>query len=100
MFRYHFLGHFLAELNEICCGSLLNSILKKRTEGNFFKHSDFVFIQQNLNFFFDFCVFYTQNMIKNVLCNKRKNASVRFFICMSSVCVQLFTAFEEAVLKL
>ena len=28
MFRYHFLGHFLAELNEICCGSLLNSILK------------------------------------------------------------------------
>ena len=39
-------------------------------------------------------------MIKNVLCNKRKNASVRFFICMSSVCVQLFTAFEEAVLKL
>ena len=28
MFRYHFLSHFLAELNEICCGSLLNSILK------------------------------------------------------------------------
>ena len=28
VFRYHFLGHFLAELNEICCGSLLNSILK------------------------------------------------------------------------
>ena len=28
MFRYHFLGHFLAELIEICCGSLLNSILK------------------------------------------------------------------------
>ena len=40
-------------------------------------------------------------MNKNVLCNKRKNDSVIFFICcMSSMCVQLFTAFEEAVLKL
>ena len=39
-------------------------------------------------------------MIKNVLCNKNKNASERFFICMSSMCVQLFTAFEEMVLKL
>ena len=29
MFRSHFRGHFLAELNEICCASLLNSILKK-----------------------------------------------------------------------
>ena len=28
VFRYHFLSHFFAELNEICCGSLLNSILK------------------------------------------------------------------------
>ena len=28
VFRNHFLGHFLAELNKICCGSLLNSILK------------------------------------------------------------------------
>ena len=28
MFRYHFLGHLSAELNEICCGSLLNSVLK------------------------------------------------------------------------
>ena len=44
-------------------------------------------------------MFFTQNMIKNVLGNKNKNASVRFFICMSSMCVQLFTAFEEAVLK-
>ena len=39
-------------------------------------------------------------MIKNVLCNQSNNASVRFFICMSSMFVQLFTAFEEAVLKL
>ena len=39
-------------------------------------------------------------MIENVLCNKNKNASVRFFICMSSMCVQLFTAFEEPVLRL
>ena len=28
MFRYHFLGHVLAEFNLICCGSLLDSILK------------------------------------------------------------------------
>ena len=41
-----------------------------------------------------------KKIIKNVLCNKSKNASVRFFICISSMCVQLFTAFEEAVLKL
>ena len=39
-------------------------------------------------------------MIKNVIFNKSKNASVRFFIYMSSMCVQLFTAFEEEVLKL
>ena len=45
-------------------------------------------------------VFFTQTMITNVLCNKNQNGSVRFFICMSSMCVQLFTAFEEAVLKL
>ena len=31
---------------------------------------------------------------------KVKTLTVRFFICMSSMCVQLFTAFEEAVLKL
>ena len=46
------------------------------------------------------CEFFTQKMIKNVLCNKGKNAYVRFFICMSSMCVQHFTAFEEAVFKL
>ena len=39
-------------------------------------------------------------MIKNLIFNKSKNASVRFFIYMSSKCVQRFTAFEEAVLKL
>ena len=38
-------------------------------------------------------------MIKNVLCNKNQNASVRFFICMSSMCVQLFTAFEEPLVS-
>ena len=74
MFRYHFLRHFLAELNEICCGSLLNSIRI-------------------------LCVFFTQNMIKTVLCKKSKNASVSVLICVSSMCVQLFTAVEEAVLK-
>ena len=39
-------------------------------------------------------------MMKNLIFNKTKNASVRFFIDMSSMCVQLFTAFEEAVFKL
>ncbi len=46
------------------------------------------------------CVFFIQKMIKNVIFNKSKNASVRFFIYMSTMCAQLFTAFEEAVLKL
>ena len=36
-------------------------------------------------------------MIKNLILNKTKNASVRFFIYMSSRCVQLFTAFEEVI---
>ena len=43
---------------------------------------------------------FTQKIIKNVIFNKTKNTSVRFFIYMSSRCVQIFTAFEEAVLKL
>ena len=47
--------------------------------------------------FFD--VFHTK-MIKNLIFNKTKNTSVRFFIYMSSRCVQIFTAFEEVVLKL
>ena len=96
MFRYHFLGHFLAELNEICCGSLLNSILKTyRRKFRFFFYSTKSKILSNFVH-----VFFTQKTIKNVLCNKSKNASVRFFIDMSSMCVQRFTAFEEAVLKL
>ena len=37
---------------------------------------------------------------KNVIFNKTKNTRVRFFMHMSSRCVQLFTAFEAAVLKL
>ena len=44
--------------------------------------------------------FGTQNMIKNLIFNKTKNISVRFFTDMSSRGVQLFTAFEEVVLKL
>ena len=39
-------------------------------------------------------------MIKNILFNKTKNPRVRFFIYMSSMCVQLFTVFEVAVLTL
>ena len=38
-------------------------------------------------------------MVKNLIFNKTKNTSVRFFIYMSSRCVQIFTAFEEVVLK-
>ena len=39
-------------------------------------------------------------MIKNLIFNKTKNTFVRFFIYMSSMCVQIFTALEEVVLKL
>ena len=39
-------------------------------------------------------------MVKNVIFNKTKNTRVRFFIYMSSMCVQYFTAFEVPVLKL
>ena len=49
---------------------------------------------------FSNCVFFKKKMIKNLIFNKSKNASVCFFIYMSSVFVQRFTAFEEAVLKL
>ena len=37
---------------------------------------------------------FLKKKIKNVIFNKIKNASVRFFIYMSSMCVQSFTAFE------
>ena len=46
------------------------------------------------------CVFFTHKIIKNVIFIETKNTCVRFFIYMSSKCVQLFTAFEIAVLKL
>ena len=46
-------------------------------------------------------MFFTQRIIKNVLCNKSKNASVLYVsLCVCLPCVQFFTAFEEAVLKL
>ena len=99
MFRYHFLGHFLPELIEICCGSLLNSIIK-RTEGNFLKHYEYFFSPKNLKCCQICLMFFTQKMIKNLIFNKTKNTSVRFFIYMSVRCVQIFTAFEEVVLKL
>ena len=51
-------------------------------------------------FSLEFCVVFSHKNIKNVSCNENKNASVGVFICMYSMDVQLFTAFEEAVLKL
>ena len=45
-------------------------------------------------------MFHTHNYLKSVLCDKSKNASVRCFMCMSSMCVQLFTVFKEEVLTL
>ena len=56
MFRGHFLGNFLAELNEICWGSLLNSILKTHTRK---------FLKTFMNIFYavKFCVFFTKKMI-------------------------------------
>ena len=44
-------------------------------------------------------MFFTQKMIKNLIFNKTKNTSVRFFTYMSSRCVQIFTTFEEVVLQ-
>ena len=99
MFRYHFHGHFLAELIEICCGSLLNSILKTYRR-KFLKTYEYFSPQNILNVVKKNLMFFTQKMIKNVIFNKTKNTSVRFFIYMSSRCVQIFTAFEEVVLKL
>ena len=85
MFRYHFLGRFFAELIEICCGSLLNNILKT-TEGNFLKHYEYVLTPKNLKRHI-FGVFFKKKIIKNYLIfNKTKNASVRFFICLLCVC--------------
>ena len=92
MFRYHFLSHFLAELNEISCGSLLNSILKTYRRKFFYSTKS-----EKIS---NLCCVFHAKIIENVLCNKSKNASVHFFIHMSSMCVQLFTAFEVAVLKL
>ena len=46
-----------------------------------------------------FCVCFKKKKIKNLIFNKSKNASVRFFIDMSSMCVHIFTAFEESVLQ-
>ena len=100
MFRYHFLGHFLAELIEICCGSLLNSIVKTYRR-KFLKTLWIWFHPGNkMKCCQICCVFFTQKMIKNVIFNKTKNTRVRFLIYISSMCVKLFTAFEEAILKL
>ena len=38
-------------------------------------------------------------MIEYIIFNKTKNTYVHFFIYMTSLCVQLFTAFEPVVLK-
>ena len=48
----------------------------------------------------NFCCFSPKKLLKMYYATKVKNASVRFLICMSSMCVQLFTAVEVAVLKL
>ncbi len=46
-------------------------------------------------------MFFTLKLIKNVIFNKTKNTRVvTFYIYMTSMCVQLFTAFEIPVLKL
>ena len=59
-----------------------------------------IFHPKNLKCCQFFLVFFTQKMIKHLIFNKTKNSSVRFFIYMSSRFVQIFTAFEEVVLKL
>ena len=54
--------------------------------------------KKNRNFVKCFVCFSNKQMIKNLIFNKNKNASVRFLIYISSKYVQLFTAFEDAVL--
>ncbi len=59
----------------------------------------YIFTQKNLKCQI-FLVFFTHKMTKNLIFNKTKNTSVRFFIYVSSRCVHILTAFEEVVLKL
>ena len=60
MFRYHFLGHFWAELIEICCGSLLNSILKTYKR-KFLKSLQIFFHPKKPEMSTFFAVFHTKN---------------------------------------
>ena len=96
MFRYHFLGHCSAELNDICYTSSLHIILATYTQ---------IFLETlHICFLFDtiwnvvklcVCVYNTHIIIKNVLLIKTKNTRVRFFNYMPSMCVQLFTRLKR-----
>ena len=92
MFWCNFLGNISAEWNEICCASSLNSTLATYT--GIFLH--YYFLSNKIVI----VVFFTHRIFTNVLFSKTKNTRVRFFIYISSMCVQLFTAFQLAVLEL
>ena len=70
----------------------MNSILKTYIRKFLKTINEFCFHPQKAEMLSK-CVFQT----KNVIFNTTKDAPVRFFIYMYSMCVQLFTAFEEAV---
>ena len=55
--------------------------------GNFLKHYEYFFTPKNLKYCQIFLMFFTQKMIKNLIFNKTKNTSVRFFIYMSFHCI-------------
>ena len=101
MFRYHFLGHFLAESNEICCRSLFNSILKN-VQKEISLNIVIFFYSTKSEILSNFCCFSHKKLLKMYYATKVKTLMyVSSFVCLlSSMCLQLFTAFEEAVLKL
>ena len=95
MFRYHFLSHFLAELNEVCYASLLNSVHSSKI---LIKHYE-SFAPKNLKFMANIFVFFTHQKLLHYFFNETENTCALFFVCIFSMGVQLFTAFELPVSK-
>ena len=89
MFRYNFLGHFLAELIEICCGSLLNSILK--TYRRKFLKTLWIFFDPNKSEMSNF-VFSHKKWLKMKYSTKLKHSCTFlhlyvFYVCATFHCI-------------
>ena len=67
---------FLCTVNEICCASLLDSILAKYTRVFLLKHYDF--FTKNSEVSSNLCL--PQKMIQKVLFNKTKNTKLCMFL--------------------